>query len=310
MDPLTQTLQLLRPRALTWKEAECAGDWALRFPAISGVTFTLVAKGSCRLELPGRAPLPLTEGDFVLMTAPPVWTLSDGAATAVTDGRIGHLGVDRFSARVGRQDGEASTRLVGGHFSFEAANAGLLAGLLPPIVQIGSMDAGAARLKRLLDLIDDEAFADRPGRSLVLERLLETMLVEVIRHGATCAAEPRRGLLAGLADPQIARVLQAMHGDVRRNWTVAELATAAGASRSTFAARFMRVVGAAPIDYLLSWRMALAKDALRRGEARLSEVAFASGYQSTSAFSTAFSRIVGCPPARYASQARVVAPKF
>jgi AraC-like DNA-binding protein len=306
MDPLTQTLQLLRPRALTWKEAECAGDWALRFPAILGVTFTLVAKGACRLELPDRAHLQLAEGDFVLMAAPPAWTLSDGAPTTVTDGRVGQLNVDRFSARVGRQDGEASTRLVGGHFSFDSANAGLLAGLLPPMVRIRSADPGAGRLKQLLDLIDDEAFADRPGRSLVIERLLEIMLVEVTRRGAIGAAEPRQGLLSGLADLRVARALQAIHGDVRRSWTVGELAGVAGASRSAFAARFMRVVGVAPIDYLLSWRMALAKDALRRGEARLSEVAFASGYQSASAFSTAFSRIVGCPPARYASEARAM----
>jgi AraC-like DNA-binding protein len=301
MDPLAQTLQLLRPKALTWKQADCAGDWAVRFPAISGVAFSWVARGSCRLTLGDGAPIPLREGDFVLLTAPPAWTLADGAPTEPLDGRIGHLGVDRYSARVGRTDGEPTTRTVGGHFSFDAANQGLLASLLPPLVHVRAADPGAARLKTLIGLIDDEAFGDRPGRAPVLERLLEVLLMEVIRQGPTQAAEPRPGLLAGLADPQVARALAAIHEDVRRNWTVADLAAVAGASRSAFAARFTRVVGAAPIDYLLSWRMALAKDALRRRDARLAEVAFASGYSSASAFSTAFSRIVGCPPARYAA---------
>jgi len=107
-------------------------------------------------------------------------------------------------------------------------------------------------------------------------------------------------MLAGLRDPQIAPALRVLHADIRRPWTVADLAAAAGASRSVFAERFARVVGASPIDYLLHWRMALAKDGLRAGR-RLADVAFASGYNSASAFSTAFSRTVGCPPARYAA---------
>lgn len=90
-----------------------------------------------------------------------------------------------------------------------------------------------------------------------------------------------------------------MHGDVRRAWTVAELAASVAMSRAAFAERFSRTVGRAPIDYLLHWRMALAKDTLPSSEAPLSEIAERVGYRSASAFSTAFSRIVGHPPARY-----------
>jgi AraC-like DNA-binding protein len=151
----------------------------------------------------------------------------------------------------------------------------------------------------VLDLIDEESAADRPGRDLVLARLLEVMLVEAIRHDAAGVAEAGQGLVAGLRDPQIAQALRALHADIRRPWTVAALAEVAGVSRSVFAERFARVVGAPPIDYLLHWRMALAKDGLRAGR-RLAEVAFAIGYTSASAFSTAFSRTVGCPPGRYA----------
>jgi AraC-like DNA-binding protein len=300
MDPLSQALQLLGPQALTWKEAECRGDWGLRFPAHAGAAFCLVATGSCRLERAGEPPIRLAAGDFVLLTAPPAWTLSEGAPKEITDGVVG-LGQDRLRARLGAPDDRAPTRIVGGHFGFRGAHDALLTGLLPAMVHIPASDFGAGRLRGVLDLIAAEAFADRPGRAMVLERLLDIMLVEAIRQ---VAGEAHPGLLAGLADPQVAMALRALHGDPSRAWTVAELAAAAGASRSAFAARFGRVVGISPIDYLVSWRMALAKDALRRGGQSLSEIAFACGYQSASAFSTAFRRVVGGSPARYARERR------
>ena len=298
MDPLTQIVGLLRPKALTWKVAEGGGDWASRFPAHSGVAFCLIAAGSCRLQLEGGATIPLDEGDFVLLSAPPRWTLSDGAPSDAVD--FQRVGAERLRRRMGQPDAAPATRLVGGHFSFDDANGGLLTDLMPGVVRIGAEEATAGRLRGVLALIDDEAFSDRPGRGLVLERLLEIMLVEAIRHAAGPAGDVRPGLLAGLADGPVAAALRAMHRDVARAWTVATLAAEAGTSRSVLAERFTRIVGVTPIDYLLRWRMALAKDALRFGNRRLVEVAEACGYRSASAFSTAFRRMVGCPPARYA----------
>jgi AraC-like DNA-binding protein len=111
-------------------------------------------------------------------------------------------------------------------------------------------------------------------------------------------------LLGGLADPQLAKALAYIHADVGRGWTVAELAGRAGMSRSVFARRFSDTVGAAPVEYLLRWRMALAKDALLNGRGSLEEIAATIGYQSASAFSTAFSHRVGCPPSDYAAKVR------
>ena len=302
MDPLTQTITLLRPRALHWKRREAAGDWAVRFPANNGAVFCLVAGGRCVFQVSEHQPRALGEGDFLLLTIPPVWTL--GATESSLSRPVD--GIDAASAVPAAAEGSAETAAVtqvfGGHFKFDDANAGLLDGLLPPIVEIRSAEAGAARLRGVLDLIGDEASTDRPGRTLVLDRLLEIMLVEAIRHCATGPIEPRRGLLAGLADPRIAASLRALHADIRRSWTVARLAAIAGMSRSVFAERFTRIVGVPPIDYLLRWRMALAKDALRFGDDRLAEVAFTCGYRSVSAFSAAFSRTVGCPPSRYATR--------
>jgi AraC-like DNA-binding protein len=111
-------------------------------------------------------------------------------------------------------------------------------------------------------------------------------------------------LLSNLGDQKIAAALRTLHADIKRPWTVAQLADVASASRSLFAERFNRIVGMPPSDYLMHWRMALAKDALRCRDGRLAEVAFACGCQSASAFSTAFSRVAGCSPARYATERR------
>jgi AraC-like DNA-binding protein len=91
-----------------------------------------------------------------------------------------------------------------------------------------------------------------------------------------------------------------MHGQLPRSWTVAQLTKTAGLSRSAFFDRFTRLVGVLPMEYLLAWRMAVAKDLLRRNELRVAEVADRIGYSSASTFSTAFNRHVGEPPSRYA----------
>jgi AraC-like DNA-binding protein len=299
LDPLTQTIALLRPRALLWKQMEARGAWAIRFPSHGNVVFSLVERGRCVLRVAGEEPRWLDEGDFALLTAPPEWILGDQPGTAA----VAHDGARAAQSRVahlGDRDTGPVTRVIGGYFAFEDAAAALVRGVSPAMVIIHSSDIGATRLRRVLDLIGDEAAADRSGRTVILERLLEVMLVEAIRHEPASEAETSPGLLAGLADPRIGAALQALHGDIRQGWTVARLAAAAGMSRSAFAGRFSRIVGLAPIDYLLHWRMAVAKDALRRGE-RLATVALDCGYQSASAFSVAFSRTVGRPPSRYAA---------
>jgi transcriptional regulator GlxA family with amidase domain len=115
------------------------------------------------------------------------------------------------------------------------------------------------------------------------------------------------GLLRGLADSRLAPAIRQMHAHVSRPWTVAQLASKAALSRSAFFERFTRTIGLAPMEYLLAWRMALAKDLLRRRDVGLAEVARRVGYGSASAFSTAFSRHVGLPPGRFARQADALA---
>jgi transcriptional regulator GlxA family with amidase domain len=169
---------------------------------------------------------------------------------------------------------------------------------LPDLIHIRSSDAGIDSISQIIKLIDKEARGEGAGRDLILERLVEVMLLEALR--STDAEIQKTGLLAGLRDPAIAAALRTMHADVSHNWSVAELGRRAGMSRSAFADRFAKTVGSTPIDYLLQLRMALAKDMLRREKRSLSEVADVIGYQSTSAFSTAFRRSTGISPGAFA----------
>nr|CAD6438692.1 AraC family transcriptional regulator [Rhizobium sp. Q54] len=156
------------------------------------------------------------------------------------------------------------------------------------------------RFGRVIELLSEECAADYPGKELIIGRLLETLLVEALRWDVIGNNTASAGLLNGLRDPAIARGLRAIHEDVRTRWTVADLAGIAGMSRSGFAARFNEMLGCAPIGCLAHWRIAIAKQALLSGAKSLDRIADEIGYESASAFSTAFSKSLGCSPGRFA----------
>jgi AraC-like DNA-binding protein len=150
---------------------------------------------------------------------------------------------------------------------------------------------------------ETESLQPGPGSEFIIGRLMELILVEILRGGALRVDQEQTGLLAGLADPVTARALSAIHRDLARDWTVHDLALLSAVSRSAFAARFRKIMGTGPIEYILNWRMARAKDELRYGTRSVSQIAFDIGFQSSSAFSTAFTRSVGYSPKRYADSA-------
>jgi len=302
MDPFGQVVELLRPRALhRCNHMQGCGNWAVRFPDETNVVFGLVAAGSCFADVAGSEARPLGMGDFLLMTAPRAWVLRNGALVAPVDFESADGDPPDPIVLFGDSSEGDLTRVIGGYFTIETTNADLLTALLPPVVVVRSDNDAGGRLSSLLRLIDDEVSCDRPAQGMMLSRLLEAMLLEALRSQPSKVDFARTGLLEGLADPKIALALRALHADVRRNWTVDTLATCAGMSRSVFAERFSQRVGVAPMEYLLNWRMALAKNALRFSDHSLSEIARMIGYRSSSAFSTAFSRVVGRPPGRYAT---------
>jgi len=294
LDPLSDLIALLRPSTIFSKGISGAGAWAVRYSDFGHPGFCTVLEGSCQLAVDGQEAVTLEAGDFILLPATPGFTMS-GFAPAEPIALDPHAtaGV-ADEVRHGRQDGDPDVRMMGGYFAFASPEAGLLVSQLPAMIHL----RGAERLSALVAMLREETAAERPGRDLLLARLVEILLVEALRAVGGEATPP--GLLRGLADPRLAAAIRQMHAEPARAWTTAELAKEAALSRSAFFERFARTVGVPPMEYLLGWRISLAKDLLRRGAGRIEEIALSVGYGSASAFSTAFARQVGMPPKRFA----------
>jgi AraC-like DNA-binding protein len=257
--------------------------------------FCVMLEGSCVLRLDDDEPIELHGGDFLLLPDMPGFVMASGHDVVPTVPVTEPVSRD---VRHGSDDGPATMRMLGGYFRFEQANSSLLTPLLPRIVLVRQDEPAAVRLHRIVELIADETVAPSPCE-LILERLVEVLLVEAMRLRAAPSAGVEQGLIAGLSDAVLAPALRAMHGDPAYGWTVERLARVAGVSRAVFAERFSRTIGMPPMQYLLHWRMALAKTMLRSEDVSMTEVARRTGYLSASAFTTAFTRTTGSSPTAF-----------
>jgi AraC-like DNA-binding protein len=294
VDPLSEIITLLRPQPAFSKLISGADRWGVRYSAFEQPSFCTVLEGSCLLTVDAQESITLKAGDFVLLPATPGFTMT--GFEPVTPEQINPKTMPSPTGEVrhGRRGGRPDVRMLGGYFMFDSPDAALLVSQLPVMLHV----RGVESLSVLVKLVREESLQHRPGRNHVLVRLVEILLVEALRSMPETDAPA--GLLRGLADTKLAAAMRLMHGDPSRSWTVEELAKKAALSRSAFFERFTNAVGLPPMEYLLAWRMSLAKDLLRRGDAAIATVAERVGYGSASAFSTAFSRYVGQPPGRYA----------
>ena len=293
-DPLSEIISLLQPRTVYAKRISGAGRWGVRYSRFDQPSFAAVLEGRCRLAVDGHRALTLEAGDFVLLPATPGFTMSGFQPVHLERVDPKLMSASTAEVRHGTRGGRPDVRLLGGYFAFDSPDHALLVSLLPAIFHV----RGASRLTTLVRLVAEESSERRSGRDLVLARLVEILLIEALR--STPGEDTPPGLLRGLSDARLAPALRQMHAQLARSWTVPQLAKTAALSRSTFFERFSRNVGLSPMEYLLAWRMAVAKDLLRRHELGIDEVAERVGYASASTFSTAFSRHVGEPPGRYA----------
>lgn len=297
MDPLSDIITLLRPSAAVSKPISGKGRWGVRYAAHDAPGFTIVLVGNAWLTFEGEMPLRLAQGDFLLLPTTPAFSLSSepGVGCDPVEPRA-------EAVRHGEQEGEPDFVALGGSFTFERVNTPLLLSLLPDRIHIPAADGKATRFGRLIAMLAEECTNDAPGKDLMLRRMLDALLIEALRSRSVGEDAAVAGLLNGMNDRALARVLQVIHADVRAGWTVAGLAAIAGMSRSAFSSRFGEVMGCAPIEYLARWRMALAKQALVEGAKSLGRIAEEIGYESASAFSTAFRKRLGCPPGRFAKE--------
>ncbi|MGL6090059.1 MULTISPECIES: AraC family transcriptional regulator [unclassified Pseudomonas] len=298
MDPLSDVLSLLRIRNYHSATLSLGGDWAFTFPERDGIKFTAVVKGSCWVKVDGeQQPQHLQQGDCFLMTRGMPFSLYSDLSQPVmnSDGHFQTLAADELALHYGGDD----TQLVGGRFDFSGVPTQLLLSSLPSLVHVQGDEPQASLLRWALARFTSELQQKRPGRSLMNEHLAHLMLVEVLRTHLATLENNGIGWFYGLADRNLSVALSAMHADPSHRWSVQELAQLANMSRSAFALRFKQVVGAAPMEYLTYWRMLLASDRLKNSDDSVSTIAFSLGYESESAFSTAFKRVMSQSPRLY-----------
>lgn len=295
-DPLAEVVTLLQPSAPFSKIVNGAGRWRIRRHTPGQTFYCAILEGSTLLTVSDGEPIALQTGDFVLIPSAQDFAMSSLEAPAADDSVAAPLALANGEYRLGLPTGPADVRYLVGHCVFATPDAALLVSLLPQLIHVRD----EPRLTTLVQLLGDECRARRPAREIILLRLLEVLFVEALRSSAGAASSP--GLLRGLADERLAEAIRRMHENPAQPWTVAQLAKAAALSRSAFFERFSRVVGMAPMEYLLAWRMGLAKKLLLQNELGMAEVAERVGYSSATTFSVAFTRHMGLPPKRYSRE--------
>lgn len=200
------------------------------------------------------------------------------------------------SHRLAPFDGDVE--MVCASFEFGAGLRNPLARALPEVVLIRLRDMRS--LDMTLQVLFREAAEQHCGRQAVLDRLIEVVFIQVLRD-LMDQQRLQMGLLAGLAEPRLAKAINAMHADPARNWSLEDLAATAGMSRARFAAKFRDVIGMTPGSYLAEWRLGVAQSLLRQGKP-VQLVSDVVGYGSSSALSRAFRAQVGLSPTEWVKQ--------
>lgn len=296
IDPLSELISLLKPHTSVAGGFNLGGQWSLQFETHEGIKYFAVVSGCCWLAVEGRPePVLLEEGDCVLLPNGQRFRLARDLGFEATP--IGQLLESDWSGGIATLGGGAHTLILGGHFAFSGDYTKMLMGVMPAIMRLRDEDEKAG-LRWSLDRMRQELTGTQPGHGLVVQNLAHLLLVQALRLYLSDAGE-RTGWLFALGDPKLAPVVQAVHAEPGAPWTLPKLAKIAGMSRSKFALRFKSVTGSSPVDYVLRWRMLLACEYLTEGRLSLSAIAATLGYQSDSAFSTAFKRVIGCAPGKY-----------
>ena len=315
MDALSDVLKTVRLEGAVYLNAEFTAPWCIRGecgPAVRErlagaehvVFFHFLTEGGCKARLTdGTEVLDVAAGDVLLITQDDRHLLGTDLhlAPLEADSLVGAnpaTGADLIQMRHG--GGGAATRFVCGYLACSRSVCRLLLDGLPRVLRIPIGDGPAsALLRELLQVGVRESSTSRPGAGSMLAKLSELMFVEAMRRYAENLPPEGKGWLAGVRDAHIGRALALLHGEPGRAWTVDELAREVALSRSALAERFAALVGQPPIQYLMRWRLALAAQTLRSGRDAIARVAERSGYESEAAFSRAFKREFGTPPAAW-----------
>jgi AraC family transcriptional regulator, alkane utilization regulator len=316
VDALSELLRAIRLSGAAFIDAELSAPWSVqtpppidiakRFAAKSGriIPYHLVAQGGCWVELDGEAPLRIEAGEAVMFPSGDIHVLSSERGLRpmriTTDAVVRLTRPDSIaSARFGCEG--AVTRLVCGFFACDEAISENLIAKLPRRLHCKSAVDGVARA--LSQSVHSLRHSSRPGAAAVVGKLSELLFVDAVR--AYIEALPElAGWLAGLKDQQLGRALALFFSLPDAAWTLESIAAEVGISRTALADRFLRCTGMAPMQFLAQWRMRMSADALAMTDRAIKSVAESAGFNSTEAFSRAFKRQFGRPPAQWRRERR------
>lgn len=295
--------QALRVKGVVYFAQEFGAPWAMRFRATEYARFHIILKGRCWMQIGGRT-VALKTNDLLVFPGSPDHVLGDGdpsrAALAPDARDVGAM----IRAGTLRMEAGARTRMISGHFEFDPQVRALLLNSLPDMIKARARtSANRSLVLALPALMASEMRERRPGGAVIVERLAEIFLVQVLRdhfeHLRTCEHAERPSLMAALFDPRLGAALHFMYAESANALTLAQIAAAAGMSRSAFAQRFKQLTGEMPMAHLAEWRLLRATQLLADGALSIAQVATACGHRSTEGFSRAFKRRHGASPAQW-----------
>lgn len=290
------------PRS-TIMEVELAAPWCIAVPAADMSYCYVVRAGRCCL-LTEASPVPLEIGcgDVVSLVAGQAQLWRDNPQTPQRPTLRSFAAARNLLLRQSlpppapRREAGATRLLV----MSAPRNSNRFAAVYPGLVAIRPSETGSQGfLDRVIELIELESSEQRPGQDAVLRRLTELVVIELVRFALPRLPPGHATWLAGLADPQIARAIAAMHRQPGQRWSLQGLARLVGMSRTAFVDRFRCLTGEPPHQHLRRLRLHAAAEDLKKGEPSVARIAVKVGYRSESAFNKAFTREMGMPPARY-----------
>lgn len=299
LDPLSESLQLLRMSSTLYSRCYFTSPWGLELPSLPGMLmFHVVTFGHCWLRVQGAVLRLLQRGDFVLVprgTGHSLLSHPDAAAVPLFDMPREYLS-ERYEI-IRHAGGGAPAEIVCGTMEVDNPGAVQLLTLLPPVIGSEVMSAVHKQwLLSTLQLMAEEAVDCKVGRETLLARLADVVVMHAIRNWIENDPAATTGWLQALRDKQIGRAIALIHDDPSRPWTLGSLAEEVAMSRSAFATRFAELVGMPVMHYVTQWRMQVAMSMLKSDDVRVSDLAARLGYQSEAAFSRAFKRFMGISP--------------
>jgi AraC-like DNA-binding protein len=306
MDVLSDVLAVTRMGATVIAQAELVPPWGLEVDPVAEAHVHVVQRGVCWLRTSSeRRWIQLAAGDVVLIRGGVGHAICSSPKTRPAPYRAVLDAMPRRLAALPASRAHETTVVLCAKYLFQHVGPHPLTTLLPPLVHLPAHRAEQhVRLQLLLQLLRHEAIDAGSGSDLVVPRLVDSLLVYVVRAWLDGQPVGAGGWFGALRDPAIAKALSLMHEQPQSAWSVESLARRVAQSRATFARRFAELVGESPVAYLTRWRMCLATKLLSETDLSLDEVAERVGYETAPAFSKAFSRSQGDAPGRFRARAR------